>query len=132
MPRSPILNADLNFENEISDETEEKLGLLKSTFLSEIIAHQKSDDFDFADYTKFDEQIENALTDPDEIWSYDAEVETYVKYFMHAGVRASQLVLMLKASKDNPLMVILSFVTRDEDLRKRFCLGRRTKISTHH
>ena len=117
---------------EISDEIEEKLGLLKSTFLSEIIAHQKSDDFDFADYTNFDEQIENALTDPDEIWSYDAEIDTYVKYFMHEGVRASQLILMLKASKDNPLMVILSFVTRDEDLRKRFCLGKRIKISTHH
>ena len=70
--------------------------------------------------------------DPDEIWSYDAEIDTYVKYFMHEGVRASQLILMLKASKDNPLMVILSFVTRDEDLRKRFCLGKRIKISTHH
>lgn len=117
---------------EISDEIEEKLGLLKSTFLSEIIAYQKNDDFDFADYTKFDEQIESALTDPDEIWSYDSEVDTYLKYFLHEGVRASHVILMLKASKDNPLMVILSFVTRDEDLRKRFCLGKRTKISTHH
>lgn len=117
---------------EISDDIEEKLGLLKSTFLSEIIANQKNDDFDFADFLKFDEQIEGVLTAPDEIWSYEKEVDVFVKYFMHEGKRASHIILMLRETNQNPLMVILSFVTKDEDLRKLFCRGDKKRFSTHH
>ncbi|HLW58239.1 MAG TPA: hypothetical protein VKY27_12675 [Bacteriovoracaceae bacterium] len=117
---------------EISEEIEEKLGLLKSKFLSEIITHAPTGDFDFTDYHKFDHQIEETLTSPDEVWIYDEEVEVYRKFFVEKGESYSQIILTLKESKDNPLMVILNFITKFEVLAERFCRGERKKISTRH
>lgn len=118
---------------EISDEIQERLALLKSNFLSEIIIHGQKEDFDFTEYMNFDHQIEETLTRADEIWNYDGEVEVYRKFFGEGRDQFySQIIITLKESSKNPLMIILSFVTRDESLAKRFCQGKREKISTHH
>lgn len=117
---------------EISEEIQEKLGLLKSNFLSELISYTSSQDFDITDYLKFDHLIEEALSEPDELWSYDEEVDVYRKFFMEGGQSCSQIILVLKETADNPLIVILNFVTRFEELAARFCRGERKKISTRH
>lgn len=117
---------------EISEEVEEKLGLLKSKFLSEIITYAPTEDFDFTDYHKFDHQIETTLTSPDEVWGYDEEVDVYRKIFVEKGGPYSQIILVLRESKDNPLIIILNFITKFEALAERFCRGERKSISTRH
>lgn len=118
---------------EISDEIQEKLALLKSNFLSEIIIYAEKDDFDFTDYFKYDYLTEDTLKEPDEVWEFDREVLVLRKFFSEEGGGSySQLVLALKASAENPLMLILSFVTRHQALAGRFCQGVPVKINTHH
>lgn len=117
---------------EISDEIQEKLALLKSNFLSEIIIHAQEGDFDFTQYLSFDHQIESTLAFADEVWSLDEDVDVYRKFFGDREKMYSQIVLVLKESKDNPLLIILNFVTKFESLAQRFCRGERKRISTHH
>jgi len=117
---------------EISEEVQEKLALLKSTFLSEIIIYSEEGDFDFTEYLNFDHQIEQTIAAPDEIWNFDKEVQVYRKHFATTDMTYSQIVLSLKETKDNPLLIILNFVTKSESLAQRFCRGERELISTHH
>ena len=118
---------------EISDEIQEKLALLKSNFLSEIIIYAPAGDFDFTEYLNFDHQIEQTLLAPDELWAFSSEVDVYRKFFVDDEQKIySQIVLALTESRENPLLLILNFVTRFDVLADRFCRGTKKLISTHH
>lgn len=118
---------------EIADEIQEKLALLKSQFLSEIISYAVSGDFDFTEYLNFDHQIEQTLLSPDELWSFNEEVDVYRKFFGGPDqLMYSQIVLVLKESSEHPLLIILNLVTRFDSLADRFCRGEKKIISTHH
>lgn len=113
----------------LPEETIEWLGLKKSEYLSVLIEKQKSDDFSFADYGRYDHLLPQTISGADRscdevVDSY--QVRTYVRTY-HQQEYFHQLVIgaLIPDQQDALVFVpIISFVTRDENLVRFFTEGR--------
>lgn len=113
----------------LPEETIEWLGLKKSEYLSVLIEKQKSGDFNFADYSRFDHLLPQTIGGPDRscdemVDSY--QVRTYVRTYQEQEY-FHQLVIgaLIPDQQGADIFVpIIAFVTRDQELVRFFTEGR--------
>jgi hypothetical protein len=113
----------------LNEEDAEWVGLKKSEYLSRLIESVGPTDFGFEEYHLFDHLIHGTIQAPDRSMTYDEdgrEMRSYLKSYMekenfHQFVIG---VVIFDAEKKSEVFVpVIVFVTRDEELVKKFTIG---------
>lgn len=112
----------------LTEEDAEWIGLKKSEYLSKLIEHVESDDFQFEDYHRFDHQIPATISTPDwhgEITEDGRKIRTYCRSYQDQETYQQIVVGTVVADQDkNEIFVpIITFVSRKENLVKLFGVG---------
>lgn len=113
----------------IPEELVEWVSLKKSEYLSRLIEKQGPDDIGFEEFHLFDSYIPGTIEGPDKAFETEEDqqkVRIYVKSFsdkfnFHQVVIG--VVMDDKASKSNVFIPIISFVSKNVELVKEFCVG---------
>lgn len=113
----------------IPEELVEWVSLKKSEYLSKLIMLQKPDDVGFEEFHLFDSYIPGTIESPDKAFETEEDqqkVRIYVKSFsdkfnFHQVVIG--VVMDDKATKANVFIPIISFVSKNVELVKEFCVG---------
>ncbi len=114
----------------VPEEVAEWIGLKKSEYLSELIQLALPGDFDFAEYHQFNHLVPETIQDADRVFQSSAdqfELRTFVKsYSLPTHLHQVVIAVMLPdlKTKDLVLVPILCFVTRKDELAKKFSVGK--------
>lgn len=113
----------------IPEEVAEWIGLKKSQYLSKIIEMGKPDDIGFEQYHLFDQHIPGTIENPDKAFESedeDQKIRTYVRSY-RTEVEFHQVVVGMvmddKEMKASVFIPIISFVSKNDELIKEFCVG---------
>jgi len=109
----------------LADDVLEWLSLKKSEYLSRLIEHSASGDFEFQQFMEFDELIPNTLSSPDYVHDSTEDgyrVKTFVKTYHEKGVFQQILMgaLLPDQNKQDVFVPILALVTRKEEVVRLF------------
>lgn len=113
----------------IPDEIAEWIGLKKSEYLSKLIQSQSTEDIGFDEFHKFDIHIPSTIENPDRTYQVlddEQRVRTYVKTYSEKSVFHQVVIgVVLEEKKTNSdiFVPIISFVTRESQLVRNFCVG---------
>ncbi len=113
----------------LPEDVVEWICLKKSEYLSRLIENVTQSDFQFEDYSRYDDLIPSTLSVPD--WSVEVmedgfKLKTFCRQF-HDQVSFHQMVigvLVEDQNKKDVFVPIISFVTKDELLVKIFSGGK--------
>ncbi len=113
----------------LSEEDAEWIGLKKSEYLSRLIENLESDDYQFEEFFRFDDQIPATISAPD--WSVDIlddgkVIRTYCRSYQDKETYHQVVVgaVMPNQDKNDVFVPIISFVSRKENLVKLFSAGK--------
>lgn len=107
----------------------EWIGLKKSEYLSRLIENMESDDFQFEDYHRFDEQIPATISTPD--WSVETmddgkKVKTFCRSYKDKETYHQIVVgaVIEDQGKNDVFVPIITFITKKDNLVKLFSAGK--------
>jgi hypothetical protein len=112
----------------LPNELVEWLGLKKAEYLSKLIEHVSTNDFQFHEYATYDRLIPQTLQYPDwtaELKEDGQKVRIYVRnYFPQEGLEQVVIGAVIADQKNEDVFVpIIAFVTRDGNLVRLFHPG---------
>lgn len=113
----------------IPEELIEWVSLKKSEYLSKLIQMQTPQDIGFEEFHLFDKHIPETIEGPDKAFETEEDqqkVRIYVRSFS-GEFNFHQVVIGVvmddKATKSNVFIPIITFVSKNVDLVKEFCVG---------
>lgn len=113
----------------IPEELIEWVSLKKSEYLSKLIQMQTSQDIGFEEFHLFDKHIPETIEGPDKAFETEEDqqkVRIYVRSFS-GEFNFHQVVIGVvmddKETKSNVFIPIITFVSKNVDLVKEFCVG---------
>jgi len=113
----------------IPEELIEWVSLKKSEYLSKLIQMQTPLDIGFEEFHLFDKHIPETIEGPDKAFETEEDqqkVRIYVRSFS-GEFNFHQVVIGVvmddKATKSNVFIPIITFVSKNVDLVKEFCVG---------